>query len=103
MSKKPVTAEERQHLEKIKSLPCTLCGVEGMSEAHHVGTSMGVPKNHWATIPLCGPGSGWKKGCHEFLHEHGRRFRAWEDRTVGETVIEIYGDLDIDKLAKKRE
>mgnify|MGYP003140131933 CR=1 FL=1 len=92
-SKQAATGEEREHLRTVKALPCALCSIEGQSQAHHVGTSMGVAKNHWATIPLCGR-RGWEKGCHEFVQENGRRFRVWEDKTVDETIKQIYGEPD---------
>ena len=79
-SKQAATGEEREHLRTVKTLPWALCGIEGQSQAHHVGTSMGVAKNHWATIPLCGR-RGW-------------RFRVWEDKTVDETIKQIYGESD---------
>lgn len=31
-----LTKTEREHLAKVKALPCSVCGAPGPSEAHHV-------------------------------------------------------------------
>lgn len=33
-NKPPMTSAERQHVERVKSLPCSVCGAAGPSEAH---------------------------------------------------------------------
>ena len=65
MNNKP-TATEREHLARVKELPCSVCDQPGPSEAHHV-------KQHrqYTCVALCeschrGPLMGW----------HGQR-RAW--------------------------
>lgn len=39
-----------QHMERVKELPCLVCGVHGV-EVHHEGT----PRSDWNVLPLCPP------------------------------------------------
>jgi hypothetical protein len=45
---------EREHLDKVSSLPCSLCG-DSPVEVHHIreGQGMAQRANHFLTIPLC--------------------------------------------------
>lgn len=68
-----ITPAARKHLERVKSLPCSVCDAPPPSEAHHIEQGL-----QWATVALCadchrGPKMGW----------HGRR-AAWAIRKVGE-------------------
>lgn len=66
-NKKPMTVLERAHVERIKSMPCVLCGAAGPSEAHEI--EQGV----WMlSIPLC-------PDCHRGSLNglHGQR-RMWK-------------------------
>lgn len=67
------TAAERRHIERIKSLPCSVCDVPGPSEAHHVRQGL-----HYACVALC-------VDCHRgpVLGLHGQR-RAWAVRKMDE-------------------
>ena len=58
-----LTATERLHLERIKDMPCGVCGQAGPSDAHHVEQHM-----QYLCIPLC-------NDCHQGSHNgiHGRR------------------------------
>lgn len=57
-NKKPMTTEERFHVERVKNLPCSVCDSPGPSAAHE------IKQGQWFTaIALChdchqGPG-GW--------------------------------------------
>ena len=58
---------ERSHLERVKSLPCSVCDEPGPSDAHHIEQSL-----QYTCIALCkechqGPKMGW----------HGQR-TAWK-------------------------
>lgn len=58
MNSKP-TAREREHLARIKALPCVVCDAPGPSEAHHVDQG-----DAFSCIALCsdchrGPRNGW--------------------------------------------
>ena len=61
-----LNAREREHLAKVKALPCSVCGAPGPSEAHHY-------KQHrqYICIALC-------ESCHRgaLMGLHGQR-RAW--------------------------
>lgn len=62
-----LNAREREHLAKVKALPCSVCDAPGPSEAHHV-------KQHkqMLCIPLCA-------SCHRssFNGIHGQA-RIWK-------------------------
>lgn len=61
-----LTAKEKKHLEKIKSMPCGVCGAVGPSDAHHI-----EQHKQYLCIPLC-------KDCHQGSHNgiHGQK-RIW--------------------------
>ena len=48
-----LTTAERDHLERVKSLPCAVCWQPGPSSAHHI-----KPGQHWTVVALC-----WE--CHQ--------------------------------------
>jgi hypothetical protein len=68
-----LTAKEREHLARVKSLPCSVCGIPGPSAAHHV-------KQHsqYTCVALC-------YDCHQgsLLGWHGQK-RAWAVRKMDE-------------------
>ena len=54
-----LTAKERDHIGKVKLLPCSLCDAAGPSSAHHVKQG-----NQYTVVALCwdchqGPKLGW--------------------------------------------
>jgi hypothetical protein len=61
-----LNAAERRHVGKVKELPCSVCGQEGPSDAHHI-------KQHrqYTVVALC-------KSCHQgsIMGWHGQK-RAW--------------------------
>lgn len=70
---KSLTAAEREHIERVKSLDCSVCGAAGPSDAHHIEQG-----KHFITVALC-------KECHQgsFLGWHGQK-RAWTIRKMDE-------------------
>ena len=50
----------QDHITKVKSLPCALCGQHAPSDAHHIleGRIKGRKCSDYCTIPLC-------KDCHQ--------------------------------------
>jgi hypothetical protein len=62
-----LTAKERKHLEQVKSLPCSVCGGGGPSQAHHI-----EQHKQYLCIPLC-------QDCHtgSFNGIHGQK-RIWD-------------------------
>lgn len=58
-----LTAAESAHLERVKSLPCSVCDAPMPSDAHHI-----VQGQHFTVVALC-------KDCHQGSHNgiHGRR------------------------------
>jgi hypothetical protein len=70
---KAISADESQHMARVKRLPCSVCDAPGPSCAHHI-----VQGQHFTVIALCndchvGPVMGW----------HGQR-RAWVIRKLDE-------------------
>ena len=61
-----LTPSERRHLQKVKSLPCGVCGAAGPSDAHHI-----EQHKQYLCIPLC-------RDCHQGSHNgiHGEK-RIW--------------------------
>ena len=68
-NKKPPTAEERLHIERIKSMPCVLCEAPGPSDAHHIRQ-----RSHFYTVPLC-------RACHDSWHgtKDLWRIKKWDE------------------------
>lgn len=75
----------RAHLQRIKSLPCGLCGASAPSDAHHIreGQGMGQRASDYLAIPLC-------KDCHQGDKGlHGDR-----------TMWRVYRKNELDVLAE---
>jgi hypothetical protein len=79
-----LTPKERQHLSKVKSLPCGVCGAAPPSDAHHI-----IQGLQYLTIPLC-------RDCHIGGHNgiHGRKsiwnvLKKTEQTVLNETIKEI--------------
>lgn len=64
---------QRAYLARVKELPCSVCDLEGPSEAHHI--KQGLQYTCIALCPDChrGPMMGW----------HGQK-RAWLIRKMNE-------------------
>lgn len=83
-NKPAMRVDERQHVERIKSMSCVVCGVAGPSEAHEIEQGL------WFTcLPLC-------SDCHRGTRNgiHGER-RMWsihkmdELKALNETLRQI--------------
>ena len=57
------TKREKQHIEAIKQLPCSVCDAPAPSAAHHIKQD-----NPWLCVALC-------QSCHQDNHNgiHGRK------------------------------
>lgn len=68
-----MTAAERDHIAKVKELPCSVCDQPGPSEAHHI-----EQESHFTTVALC-------TSCHtgSLLGWHGQK-RMWAVRKMNE-------------------
>ena len=81
-----LTAKEREHLAKVKSLRCSVCDTPGPSEAHHI-----EQHKQYLCIPLC-------ESCHRsnFNGIHGQA-RIWkvmkktEMSCLNDTVRQLIG------------
>ena len=60
------TAAERKHIQRVKELPCGVCGEFPPSDAHHIDQGL-----QFLVIPLC-------RNCHtdNFNGIHGQK-RIW--------------------------
>lgn len=83
------------HIEKVKSLPCCLCGAHAPSDAHHILESRikGRKPGAFCTIPLC-------KDCHQGGRNgvHGqqimlRLMKQTELNLLDMTLRRIYGGV----------
>lgn len=72
-NKRAPTTSERAHIEKVKSLPCSVCDAPGPSECHEIKQGL-----WFVSIALC-------PDCHRgpLLGLHGQR-RAWLVRKLDE-------------------
>lgn len=63
MLSKNLTAKDKEHLARVKALPCGVCGRAAPSSAHHIEQGL-----HHLCIPLC-------YDCHQGNHNgiHGSR------------------------------
>ena len=68
-----LTAAEREHLSRVKELPCSVCDAPGPSDAHHVKQGL-----QYTCVALC-------KDCHQgsLMGWHGQK-RAWAIRKMDE-------------------
>ena len=57
---------EREHVGRVKELPCSVCKAPGPSDAHHIKQG-----SHFTVVALC-------KSCHQgsLMGWHGQK-RAW--------------------------
>lgn len=71
------TKAAKEHLKKVKSLSCCMCGAAPPSDAHHIRdleVGAGQKSSDFETIPLC-------KGCHQGDNGfHGLGRKEWERR-----------------------
>jgi hypothetical protein len=82
---------EREHLNKVSSLPCCLCG-DVPTEVHHLreGQGMAQRAQHFLVIPLC-------PSCHrgpQGAHGDKTMFRIMkkdELDLLAETMEAVYG------------
>ena len=61
-----LNAKEKAYVGLVKELPCSVCGQDGPSDAHHIKQG-----NHYTVVALC-------KSCHQGskMGWHGEK-RAW--------------------------
>lgn len=86
-------SKAREHVGRVKALPCAVCAASGPSDAHHIleGRIPGRKSPDWLVIPLC-------KDCHQgsFNGIHGQR-RMWsvmkanELQCLNDTLETLYG------------
>jgi hypothetical protein len=62
-----LTKAEKEHIGRVKELPCSVCGENGPSDAHHIEQDL-----QWCVVALC-------KSCHQgsMMGWHGQK-RAWK-------------------------
>jgi len=68
-----LSQKEKNWLQKVKSLPCSVCDAPGPSDAHHIKQG-----RQYTCVALC-------KDCHQgsILGWHGQK-RAWSIRKMDE-------------------
>lgn len=85
-NKPAMTTAEREHVNRVKLLPCAVCGAAGPSEAHEI-----IQGAWYLSVALC-------PDCHRnpLLGLHGQK-RAWAIRKLDEL-----GALNITLAALQR-
>ena len=70
---KSISAAEREHVSRVKALPCSVCDEPGPSDAHHIKQGQ-----HYTVVALC-------KSCHQgsLMGLHGQR-RMWAIKKMDE-------------------
>jgi hypothetical protein len=68
-----LTTKQREHIGRVKGLPCSVCDAPAPSDAHHIEQSL-----QYCVVALC-------KDCHQgsFAGIHGQK-RAWQLRKMDE-------------------
>jgi hypothetical protein len=74
---KKITAAEREHMGKVKALPCSVCDASGGCEAHHI-----KQQQHYTTVALC-------KACHGSWHGTKDIWRVYKLDEVDALAITI--------------
>ena len=78
-----LNAAERRHLERVKSLPCGVCGAPPVSEAHHI-----EQHKQWICIPLCQECHTGRGGIHREKHMW-RVYKATELSVLDDTIRKL--------------
>ena len=68
-----LTAKQREHIGKVKSLPCSVCDAPAPSDAHHIEQAL-----QYCVVALC-------KDCHQgsTMGWHGQK-RMWKIKKMNE-------------------
>jgi hypothetical protein len=87
-----LSLKQHEHLQRVKSLPCSVCDAPGPSDAHHI-------KQHrqYTCVALC-------KDCHQgsILGWHGQK-RAWAIRKMDEMdALNVTIERLIDQLLEEK-
>jgi hypothetical protein len=83
-----LNAAERRYMQRIKEMPCGVCGAAGPSDAHHI-----EQHKQYLCIPLC-------KDCHQGSHNgiHGQKriwsvMKATEMSVLNDTIAKVLDTL----------
>lgn len=82
--------KSRSHLQRIKELPCGLCGQDAPSSAHHIreGQGMAQKASDYLAIPLCYACHQGPKGLHGD-RSLWRVYRKEELDVLAETIARL--------------
>ena len=83
-NKPSMTKAEREHVGRIKDMPCGVCGAHGPSEAHE------LKQGQWFTsIPLC---ADCHRGSYNGIHGQARIWSVMkldEQEVLNETIRQL--------------
>lgn len=81
--------KDTRYLNRVRGLPCCMCGAFPPVEAHHrTGGGMGLKANDRATMPLC-------TRCHKQFHDLNGRFSGWTKEQLREwQVAKIFKTME---------
>lgn len=95
-------AAGKRHIQRVKNLPCAVCGKAPPSDAHHVihGRYSQRKAPDTATIPLCKQHHQWGNGAIHNGKESWRQAHGPDYSYLGwvQTMIEQLPDQGIDDL-----
>ncbi|WP_333679902.1 HNH endonuclease [Dyella sp.] len=59
------TKAEKRHMDRVATLPCSVCGAHGV-QLHHIRETLGMAQraSNWLVIPLCPSCHTGKHGIH---------------------------------------
>ena len=89
-----MTKTASKHMQRVKELPCSVCGAYGPSDAHHIlaGRIPGRKSPDFLVIPLC-------KDCHQGSHNgiHGNQamwkvMKKTEQECLADTIEKLFYD-----------
>jgi len=85
-----LTKDERDWLQRVKELPCSVCDAPGPSDAHHIEQGL-----HYCCVSLC-------KDCHQnpVLGLHGQK-RMWLIKKMNEMDALNVTIKRLDEMQKK--
>jgi hypothetical protein len=78
---KAISRTEREHLERVKSLPCSICDAPGPSEAHHIEQG-----EHFSCVALC---PDCHRGSVNGLHGQRVMWRIHKQSEVGALAVTV--------------
>lgn len=82
---KAINTKEREHLQSVKSLPCSVCNAPPVCEAHHI-----KQQQHFTTVALC-------QACHNSWHGTKDIWRVYKMDELDALAVTIQRVIESNK------